>query len=50
MCQHVALVVSGVYLNDEGLVPKARGETQLTHVGCLHDEVFNAMEDSATSG
>lgn len=43
-------MVSGVYLNDKGLVPEARGETQLTHVGRLHDEVLNSMEDSTTSG
>lgn len=39
-----------VYLNDKGLVLEARGKAQHAHVGCLVDEVLNAMEDSTPSG
>lgn len=50
LCVVVCVVVSGTYLDDKGLVRKAGGEAQQTHVGSLVDKVLDAVEHSAPGG
>lgn len=38
------------HLNNEGLASPARSNANHGHVGCLIDEVFKAVEDTAASG
>jgi len=45
---HVLLICTN--LNDKRLVSKPRIQAQLAHVSSLIDKVFDAMEDSTTSG
>lgn len=46
----VYVLLTCTNLNDKRLVSKPRSQSQLAHVSSLIDKVFNAVEDSTTSG